>query len=42
MADAGFTYEEILGTYFPGTVIEPLFAASETDAADSSVTDDKE
>lgn len=27
MADAGFTYEQILETYFPGTSIEPLFAA---------------
>ncbi len=25
MADEGFTFEEILQTYFPGTVLEPLF-----------------
>lgn len=28
MADAGFTYEEILQTYFPGTSLEPLFSGT--------------
>lgn len=29
MADAGFTYEEILQTYFPGTILEPLFSCAQ-------------
>ena len=34
MADAGFSYAEILATYYPGTNLVPLFSGSSDENAD--------